>query len=247
MTLPVFIVDDLTAQLATGAPVTLDGAEGHHAARVRRVRPGERVVLVDGAGTWAEAVVRELSGERVVLAAGAPTTEPERAPRLVLVQALPKGERAELAVELATEGGADEVVPWSAARCVTRWSGERGERARRRWTAVAREAGKQARRPRLPLVAPLASTDDLVVRLRGAALAVVLHESAERSLAGVVVPVEGEVVVVVGPEGGITADELAALRSAGALVCRLGPSVLRTSSAGLAALAVLAVASGRWS
>jgi 16S rRNA (uracil1498-N3)-methyltransferase len=174
--------------------------------------------------------------ERVVL--------PEPQPRLVVAQALPKGDRGELAVELMTEIGVDAVVPWAATRCVTVWSGERGERSRQRWESHAREAAKQARRPRIPAIEPLVTTKHLAAR---DATILVLHESATELLPAVNLPAEGEVLLVVGPEGGITDDELAAFRDVGAHLCRLGPEVLRTSTAGLAALAALLPRTTRWS
>jgi 16S rRNA (uracil1498-N3)-methyltransferase len=164
-------------------------------------------------------------------------------PRLVVVQALPKGERAELAVELLTELGADEIVPWAAARSVVQWTGERAAKALTRWRRVAAEAAKQSRRPWVPVVAELANTSEVAARARGA---LVLHEGAALALTGAVLPVGCDIILVVGPEGGITADELAAFTAAGAVPVRLGEPVLRTSTAGAAALAVLSVRIGRW-
>jgi 16S rRNA (uracil1498-N3)-methyltransferase len=168
------------------------------------------------------------------------------APRLVVVQALPKGDRGELAVETMTEVGADLIVPWAAARCVTRWAGDRGDKALRRWRATVREAAKQSRRSWFPHVAEAVGTPEVAALLAGSALGVVLHEAAETPLADVAPPSAGDIVVVVGPEGGLTDDELAAFRAAGAAAYRLGPTVLRTSTAGPAALAVLLSRTGRW-
>jgi 16S rRNA (uracil1498-N3)-methyltransferase len=168
--------------------------------------------------------------------------EPEPVPRLLLVQALPKGDRGELAVELATEVGVDAVVPWVAARCVMQWKGERGERQRERWQATAREAAKQSRRARVPDIAPLHTTGQLRARLAGAQV-LVLHEAASTRLSELPLPTAPEVALVVGPEGGITVDELDAL---GGTTVRLGPTVLRTSTAGAAAVAVLSTRTGRW-
>ncbi len=201
----------------------------------------------DGAGQVAECVVVVVGSGFVALDVVTRRAELAPQPRLVVVQALAKGERAEDAVEAMTEVGVDEIVPWSAARCVVRWEATRGEKALERWRSTAREAGKQSRRDRLPAVSSLASTREVCARLRAASLGVVLHESASVPLAGVSAPRTGEVVVVVGPEGGITEDELAAFATAGASSYRLGTSVLRTSTAGVAAAAVLLAASGRWS
>lgn len=243
MTPPVFLVDAgrLDADL-----VTLAGPEGRHAATVRRLGVGERVDLTDGEGTLAECSVAAVRRDQLDLAVGVRRVVPAPAPRLVVVQALAKGDRGELAVELLSEVGADEIVPWSAARSVSRWSGERGEKALARWRSTAREAAKQSRRAWLPVVPAVAGTPAVCARLAAAALPVVLHETAAEPLTGATVPAAGVVVVVVGPEGGITDEELAAFAAAGARAYRLGPTVLRTSTAGAAAASVLLAASGRW-
>lgn len=221
----------------------LDGAEGRHATVVRRLQPGERVDLVDGVGGRASGAVAEVAGPGLTVAVSRRIQEPPSAPRLVVVQALAKGDRGEQAVEAMTEVGVDEIVPWAASRSVAQWHGDRGERALARWRATAREAAKQSRRAWFPLVSPLVPTREVGARLAAAACPIVLHEDASLALAGLTVPGAGEVVLVVGPEGGISADELAAL---GAPAYRLGATVLRTSTAGVAALAVLAMRAGRW-
>lgn len=237
MSAPVFLADDLS-----GPRVLLTGAEGRHAAGARRLQPGEAVDLVDGRGTRADCRVVRVGRDEVLLEVAGRTYEPEPSPRLVLVQALPKGDRGELAVELATEIGVDEVVPWTAARCVMQWTGARGERQHDRWQATAREAAKQSRRAWVPDVAPLHSTAQLRARLSGATV-LVLHEAAAAPLTGWTPPADGELALVVGPEGGLTGDEIAAL---GGTPVRLGPTVLRTSTAGAAAAAVLSARTGRW-
>ena len=239
---PVFLVDSLP----DGAEAVLDGAEGHHAAAVRRLRAGEVVALSDGAGGVADCVVTAAEPGRLRLAVTAVRRVPPPAPRFVLVQALPKGDRGELAVELAVELGVDEVVPWSAARAVTRWEGARGQKALERWRSTARAAAKQSRRPYVPVVAELASTRAVAARVAAAAGAVVLHEAATGALVSVPLPADGDLVLVVGPEGGLDEAELAAFTAAGAVPVRLGRTVLRTSTAGAAALAALSVRTGRW-
>ena len=226
--------------------VVLDGPEGRHAATVRRLRPGERVDLTDGDGLLAECVVTAVDRASLTLDVLTRRRPPPPSPRITVVQALPKGDRGELAVETMTEVGVDEIVPWSAARCVTRWRPERRDKALARWRGTAREAGKQARRSRLPRIADLASTADVAGRIAAASLAVVLHEEADAPLSAVEPPTDGEIVAVVGPEGGITAEELERFSAAGGRPVRLGPTVLRTSTAGVAAAAVLLAATGRW-
>jgi len=240
VTAALFLHDDLS-----GDTVLLAGPEGRHAATVRRVKVGESVDLADGLGTRAACRVVSLGQDVVTLAVLSRVVEPEPAPRLVLVQAIAKGDRGELAVELATEVGIDEVVPWSAERCVVKWEGARGEKALARWRSTAREAGKQSRRARHPVLTTWLDTPALLERLAGTTC-LVLHETAVESLASTPLPVDGEVVLVVGPEGGITDRELRQLEAAGGRPVRLGSSVLRTSTAGAAAASVVSARTSRW-
>ncbi len=246
MTLPLFWCreQDLAAA-APGDRLVLDGPEGRHAATVRRLAAGERVLLGDGRGTQATATVESARAEALGLLLEEVSHEPEPAPRLVLVQALAKGARDEDAIEAATEIGVDEVVPWQAARSIVQWRGPRGEKAHRKWANLIEAAAKQSRRSRVPALGQLATTRDLADRLAGASAAYVLHEEATDPLAAQGLPDHGDVVVVVGPEGGIAPDELSELVAAGGRPVRLGRTVLRSSSAGPAALAVLSAAD-RW-
>jgi 16S rRNA (uracil1498-N3)-methyltransferase len=236
----------LVPALPDGDLYTLDGPEGHHAATVMRLGVGEAVRLGDGLGSTVDAIVVAATRGALTLSLGRRRFEPPPAPRLVVVQAIPKGERGELAVQAMTEVGADGIVPWSAARCVAVWKGDRGARSRQRWVDTAREAAKQARRAWLPEIGEPATTRTVESLLRAAAAGVVLHEEASTPLSTVDLPAAGDVVVVVGPEGGITDDELAAFTRAGGSPARLGTTVLRTSTAGVAALAALSVRLHRW-
>lgn len=248
MTAPLFLADPAALDAArSGGSVLLDGPEGRHAVSVRRLRAGEEVVLTDGEGTGAYGTVASAEGkDRLTVAVTEVRTEPEPAPRLTVVQALPKGDRGELAVETMTETGVDVIVPWEAARCVTRWRAERGAKSLAKWRATAREAGKQSRRLRFPRIADPVGTAALGPLLAGAAFAAVLHEAGAAPLATAGLPGSGEIVLVVGPEGGVAPEELAAFAAAGAEPYRLGPSVLRTSTAGTAAAALLLGRVGRW-
>lgn len=240
---PLFL--DEPGRLASDV-LTLAGPEGRHAATVRRLAAGERVDVTDGAGLVAECVVGAVQPGRLDLVVKARRREPRPDPVLMVAQALPKGDRGQLAVELLTEAGVDVIVPWTAERCVTRWVGARGERALERWRVTSREAAKQARRAWLPEVTESAATGVLAQRVKSAALAVLLDPMGPVSLADVPVPRAGQIVVVVGPEGGVTPAEAEVLEGAGAVPTWLGPTVLRTSSAGLAAAAILLSRCGRW-
>ena len=247
MTPPVFLVD--TAALAADR-IRLDGPEGRHAAAVRRIREGETVDLSDGLGLRVRCEVEEVVGKDALLCrVRERLSEPEPRPRITVLQALPKRDRGELAVEMMTEAGVDTIVPWSARRCVTQWKGDRGAKALAKWRAAAREAGKQARRARLPEVTEPVDLKGAADLLAEADLAVVLHEDGAERLAALPLPgpkAAGGIVLAVGPEGGVSDDELAVFDEAGAVRALLGSSVLRTSTAGVAALSVLQARTGRW-
>ncbi|MCX4822992.1 16S rRNA (uracil(1498)-N(3))-methyltransferase [Streptomyces sp. NBC_01142] len=247
MTAPVFVVESLEG-VGPGSILTLDGPEGRHAVSVRRLQSGERIVLTDGQGRGAAGVVVRVVGkDQLIVEPFEFPTEPEPRPRITVVQALPKGDRGELAVETMTETGVDAIVPWAAARCITQWRGDRGAKALAKWRATAREAGKQSRRLRFPEVADAATTKQVAALLAEADFAAVLHEEGAEPLATAGLPAEGSIVLVVGPEGGVSPEELAAFAEAGAKPYRLGGSVLRTSTAGTAATALLLGRTGRWS
>ena len=242
MTPALFLLDPLPG----GGVLTLDGDEGRHAARVKRILAGERVLVSDGRGSIASCTVESVDGDRLTLCVDERRLVAPPDPRFVIVQALPKGDRAELAVDLLTELGGDEIVPWAASRSVAQWRGDRAAKALAKWRRVAAEAGKQSRRAWLPGVSELASTPDVAARIATAACSLVLHESAKANLADAELPASGDIVVVVGPEGGIADAEIDAFAAAGATPVRLGEPVLRTSTAGAAALAALSVRVGRW-
>jgi 16S rRNA (uracil1498-N3)-methyltransferase len=245
MTAPVFVVDRIDE--APGGRYVLDGPEGRHAVSVKRLRAGEDVVLTDGRGRRADCVVLTAEGkDRLTVRLDAVRDEPEPTPRITVVQALPKGDRGEVAVETMTEVGVDAIVPWQASRCITQWKGERGAKSLAKWRSTARESGKQSRRVRFPEVADALSTKQVAALLAAADFAAVLHEEGAVSLASARLPAEGSVVLVVGPEGGVSREELAAFAEAGATAYVLGPTVLRTSTAGTAAAALLLGLTGRW-
>lgn len=229
-----------------GGLAVVDGDEGFHAATVRRIRPGEELDLSDGAGTLAHCVIEDAVKGRLTARVLSVTDVPAAVPTVTVVQALPKSERSELAIELATEAGADAFVAWQSERCVARWDGAaKVEKGLRRWSAVARSAARQSRRPYVLSVSGPVSSAELVASI-GAGVTLVLHESAEVALRDVISPSTETVTLIVGPEGGITDGEVAALVAAGAIAVRLGPSVLRTSTAAAVALGALGVLTPRW-
>nr|WP_211176795.1 16S rRNA (uracil(1498)-N(3))-methyltransferase [Pseudonocardia acidicola] len=247
-----FLVDGTDGLPPAGGSTELTGPEGRHAATVKRLRVGEEIQLADGRGGLARAVVEAVGRDSLAVHVVERVTLDPPAPRVVLAQALVKGDRGELAVEMATEAGVDEVLPWRAARCVAKWeAGTRGDKALARWRSTVREAAKQARRPWVPQVGEPVTTGALAGRVGEAACALVLHEGAtvglrELAAAGEL-PGGGDLLLVVGPEGGITAAEIDELVAAGARPVRLGPEVLRASTAAAVALGALGVLTGRWS
>jgi len=255
MSAPVFLADPAVLDAyVPGSRYVLEGAEARHAGVVQRRRPGERVDVVDGRGVRLECRIATVDPGRLSLEVVGRRDEPAPQVRLILVQALAKGDRDEMAVEAATEVGVDEVVPWQAARSVVVWRGDRAAKSHARWIATVREATKQSRRAHLPAVGEAVDTAGLAVLVRavvaGGGVALVLHEAADRPLAAVDLPSAGDpggtVLVAVGPEGGIADDEIATLADAGGIPVRMGPNVLRTSTAGPVALALLAQRLGRW-
>jgi 16S rRNA (uracil1498-N3)-methyltransferase len=231
------------AGVAAGSVVEVTGAEAHHAVAVRRIAVGEPVSLTDGLGRVALGSVAATGKQLLSVAVSSVTSEPEPAPAFTVVQALPKGERGELAVEVLTEIGVTTIVPWAASRSVAVWRGERAAKSLAKWQTTAREAAKQAHRAWFPTVTPMATTAEVASLVGAAPLALVLHEEASAPLPA---SVPESVVLVVGPEGGLSPEEVAAFTSAGALAVRLGSEVLRTSTAGLAACAALMARTPRW-
>ena len=240
---PVFLAD--TAELERGS-ITLTGAEGRHAATVRRLSAGERADVTDGAGTIAECTVTRTGPGVIELAVLTKRTIPAAEPRIVVVQAIPKGDRGELAVEIMTEVGVDEVIAWQAERSVARWRSDRAGKALARWQATAREAAKQSRRAWIPEVTGPERMPAVARRVAAAGLAILLDPGAEAAFGSLAMPHQGEIVVIVGPEGGVSPAEADALTGAGAVPARLGPTVLRTSSAGAVAAALALAKSDRW-
>ncbi len=247
-----FYVDGL---VEVGGCAVLDGDEGFHAANVRRIRVGERIDLGDGAGTVAHCVVADVTKGRLSARVESLRTVEPPTPTVTVVQALPKADRAELAVEAATEAGADGFIAWQAQRCVARWDGSvKVDKGLRRWQAVARSAARQARRPHIPSVSSVVSTGELVdvvgEAVGAGAVVLALHESSTEPLAAAPMRARldgaASVLLLVGPEGGISDGEIAALTDAGAVAVRLGPSVLRTSTAAAVALGALGVLTARW-
>ena len=231
MSLPYFLSDDPTSG-------TLEGPEAKHA-NVKRIQPGERIMLTDGRGTQAEVVVERVAGDRVEGVVDKQTFVELPTPRVTIVQAIPKGERAELAVDLAVQGGADAIVPWISHRTIARWPANKQAKQVAKWRSQALASAKQARRAWVPEVAEPVTTNQLSEMLPEGSL--VLHEDAAVPLREV--EFGDDVWLIVGPEGGIGEDELELLD---AQAVKLGPEVLRTATAAFAALSAIGALTTRW-
>jgi 16S rRNA (uracil1498-N3)-methyltransferase len=239
MTDPLFL-DELAAPLpAVGTQLLLAGDEGRHAAVVRRIRPGEMVMIGDGRGRGIRGLVVEVQPSGLVVEVADHLVAPEEPRRLVAAQALAKGDRSELAVEMMTEMGISEIIPWQATRSIVRWSEERAVRSVARWRSTAREAAKQSRRLNVPQVSEPVTTRQLAQQVANVDLALLLHGEADESIAEVDLPATGTVLIIIGPEGGISGDELNELARSGARPVSISDGVLRTSTAGVVALAAV--------
>jgi len=239
-----FFVADLPRAVAVGDSIALTGSEARHAAVVRRIRPGEPITVTDGAGRGIAGRVTLVGPERVECAVDAVLEAPMPRPRITVVQALPKPDRSDLAVDLMTEVGADAIVPWRAARCVARWTDDKADSHRSRWQRVAREASKQARRLSFPVIEEPAGTDDVAGLIASAPLALIMHERSAIPLTAAPLARASDCLIVIGPEGGMTDDEVDRFQRAGAQAYSLGPTVLRTSTAGAVAVACVRAIAG---
>lgn len=254
MTNPIFFGDPGAVRAAgPGSVFVLEGPEAHHAVAVKRLAPGEPVDIVDGAGLRLTGAVSAAAPARLEVRVDRVTEEIEAAESLILVQALAKGGRDEQAVEAATELGVSTVIPWQSERSIVRWRADKAAKGQAKWQGIATAAAKQSRRSVIPLVEDVVESKALARRLADVDLVLVLHEEADGALLPAVAEARKRaggrtmgIAVVVGPEGGISAAEVDLLRSGGAVAVRLGAHVLRSSTAGPAALAVLNSALGRW-
>lgn len=244
MVLPLFSIPE-SSILAVGDSYHLDGPEGKHAAQVRRMRVGEGIQLTNGQGLRAIGTVSSTASNSLVVSVGEVNQEEVPAIRITLVQALAKGDRDELAVQAATELGAQKIVPWQAARSISRWEGDKAEKSRLRWQAIANEAAKQSLRVWNPEVLQVASTKQLIQLLESYDSVLILEPTGKLSITELG-SLSGNVALVVGPEGGIDASELEKFAEAGFKIVHLGDGVLRTSTAGLAAISYLAGSNGLW-
>lgn len=245
MSRPVY-VQEFPTPPTVGEVIELTGDEGRHAVSVKRTSVGEQIELVDGHGTRAVITVIGVSGkDRLTGVVDCAANEPASRPTVTVIQALPKAARSELTVDLLTQAGADVIVPWQAGWSVANW-GKKQDKGLAKWRAAARAAAKQSRRSRIPEITPVGDQAAVAALIQAAPLALMLHEDATGKITDQPVAQVDSVVLIIGPEGGISPAELDAFTAAGAHPVRLGPEVLRTASAGMVALAALGAVTDRW-
>lgn len=247
MSAPVFLIDpDRAAAAAIADTLVLDGSEGHHAVTVQRIRQGERVEVVDGQGRRLSGTVFETKKSECSIIIDSIDDEPRPHPTITAVQAIAKGDRGELAVQMLTEAGIDVIIPWQAENSVAKWTQDRTVKHHAKWIRTAREASKQARRSHVPFVDSPVTTAAVVDLIANAGVALVLDEQSSTPLTSIDFHTAHDVLLVIGPEGGLSEAERTVFSDCGADVVRLGTSVLRTSTAGVAALGVVMARVGRW-
>ncbi|SDT24107.1 16S rRNA (uracil(1498)-N(3))-methyltransferase [Microlunatus soli] len=237
MTDPVFLSELADPLPEIGTTVVLDGSEGRHAATVRRIGPGESVIIADGAGRGVRGTVVATTKTSIDLEVTGLLTSDQPPLTITVAQALAKGDRSDIALEMITELGAGTIIPWQASRSIVRWQGERATKSHARWLSTVREATKQSRRLRVPEVTPVASTKQLTSMIADHELTLVLHEEATERLADLRLPQTGAIMIIVGPEGGIAPSELDAFTAAGGRSVVISDGVLRTSTAAAVAIA----------
>ncbi len=229
--------------LGLGSTLEVDGDEAHHAIKVLRVNLGEEILLADGSGAWLRGKVESIAKKSFVVTVLERGMAQEILPELIVIQAMMKSERAKEAIELLTVSGAKTIIPWQSARSIAQWQDDLGEK----WMKSAIAAAKQSRRLTLPEIETPITTAQIAKRFGGDTNLFILHESATTKISEASKSItSGPIVIVVGPEGGLTGEELGQLGAAGGTVVLLGKEVFRSAHAGFAALSAISALIGRW-
>jgi 16S rRNA (uracil1498-N3)-methyltransferase len=237
--LTLFFVDDLPTTV--GATYEFNNDDANHAIRVLRMGTGNIFNLSDGAGSWSQVQVLTVAKKSMQVKVLETGKQEPLDTHFTVIQAIPKGDRIKESIEMCTEGGADRIVMWKAARSI----GKSDDKIEKLQT-TAREASKQSRRFRIPEVIGVAATNAVVDQIAQADLAIVFHESATMKVSEIVTPGCKKVAIIIGPEGGLTEDEIDTFAAAGAKVALMGRPVLRSAHAGLAALSAVNTALSVW-
>lgn len=237
--LSLFFVD----QLSAGTTQELSGDEGHHAVAVMRLSIGEQIKIADGSGNWVSGTITEVGKKSLKIDVAQRGSAQSGKPELIVVQAVTKSDRTKEMLELLTVAGADQIIPWQAERCISKWQSDSASK----WLVLIKEAAKQSRRVKLPLLSDEVSTNQLVKLINPNDKVIILHESASNRISQINFSSEIQrVFIIIGPEGGISDAEIAQLEAVGAVTARMGDLVLRSAHAGFAALAAIQSSIGRW-
>lgn len=237
--LSLFFVD----QLGTGSTQELSGDEGHHAVAVMRLAVGEQIKIADGSGNWVSGTITEVGKKNLKIDIAQRGSSQAGKPELVVVQAVTKSDRTKEMLELLTVGGADQIIPWQAERCISKWQSDSASK----WLLLIKEAAKQARRVKLPVLSEEVTSNQLVKLFKATDKVIILHEDASTGISQINLLKDAErIILIIGPEGGISDSEISQLESAGAVSARMGDLVLRSAHAGFAALSAIQAAIGRW-
>jgi 16S rRNA (uracil1498-N3)-methyltransferase len=237
--LSLFFVD----QISSGSTQELSGDEGHHAVKVMRLQIGEQIKIADNLGNWVSGAIAEVGKKSLKINVSERGNAEHLKPELILVQAVTKSDRTKEMLELLTVAGADQIIPWQAQRCISKWKSDSTDK----WLTTIKESAKQARRVKLPVLSDAVTTNQLVKLFQAEDQIIVLHESAQLNISQFkFVENKKRIFIIIGPEGGISEDEIAQLTSANAVVIRMGENVLRSAHAGFAALSGIQTLIGRW-
>jgi 16S rRNA (uracil1498-N3)-methyltransferase len=237
--LSLFFVD----QIGSGSTQELSGDEGHHAVKVMRLQIGEQIKIADNLGNWVSGAITEVGKKSLKINVSERGNAEHLKPELILVQAVTKSDRTKEMLELLTVAGADQIIPWQAQRCISKWKSDSTDK----WLTTIKESAKQSRRVKLPVLSDAVTTNQLVKLFQAEDQIIVLHESAQLNLSQFnFVEYTKRIFIVIGPEGGISEEEIAQLTSAKAVVVRMGENVLRSAHAGFAALSGIQTLIGRW-
>ena len=222
--------------------IEVDGDEAHHGVNVLRLKTSEEVKISDGVGNWGVGTVSQINKKSFTVEILDRGFEPASKQRVVVVQAILKNDANKEAVDFLTQVGADEIIPWQSQHSI----GKIDDKSLGKWQSTARESSRQSRRVRIPVISNADSTESLISKIKGLQNIFVLHESAENRLSQIEINQEADVILIVGPEGGLSEIEVNTFVAAGAKVVRLGESVLRAANAGAAAVSVVMSRTGKW-
>ena len=237
--LSLFFVD----QLGTGSTQELSGDDGHHAVAVMRLAVGEQIKIADGSGNWVSGTITEVGKKNLKIDVAQRGSAQAGKPELVVVQAVTKSDRTKEMLELLTVGGADQIIPWQAERCISKWQSDSSSK----WLLLIKEAAKQARRVKLPVLSDEVTTNQLLKLFKDSDKVVILHEDASMGISQINLSKDADrIILIIGPEGGISDSEILQLEGAGAVSARMGDLVLRSAHAGFAALSAIQTSIGRW-